>query len=68
LGTENDLLTIGTIDRQDGNKWIPLGESHAWDWQHGCTLQWIPGSANEIIWNDRQDGKYVSHILNVDTR
>jgi hypothetical protein len=66
--TQNDVLTLGMIDLQDGNKWIPLGESRAWGWQQGCMLQWIPGSANEIIWNDLQDGNYVSHIFNVETR
>ena len=30
-------------------------------------LQWIPGPSSEIIWNDRQDGRFVSHILDVKT-
>ncbi|UCF17476.1 MAG: hypothetical protein JSW59_08435, partial [Phycisphaerales bacterium] len=36
----------------------------AWCWQQGCMLQWRPGSKDEIIWNDRQDGRFVCHILN----
>lgn len=28
-------------------------------------LQWLPGSRTEVIWNDRQDDRYVSHILDV---
>src|SRR4030042_2052767 len=28
-------------------------------------LQWRPGSKDEIIFNDRQDGRFVCHILNV---
>ena len=66
--TENDGLVIGMIDLHDNNKWIPLGESHAWGWQQGCMLQWIPNSKEEIIWNDLEDGKFVSHILNVFTK
>lgn len=66
--TNDDLLIIGMIDLQNDNKWIPLGESRAWGWQQGCMLQWIPGSDDEIIWNDIQEGKFVSHILNVKTR
>lgn len=66
--TNDDVLKIGMIDLKDGNKWIELGESRAWGWQQGCMLQWIPGSSNEIVWNDLQDGKFVSHVMNVDTR
>ena len=66
--TENDRLVIGMIDLQKNNKWIPLGESHAWGWQQGCMLQWIPGSKEEIIWNDLENGKYVSRVLNVFTK
>lgn len=28
-------------------------------------LQWRPGGEHEIIWNDREDGHFVAHILNV---
>ncbi|WP_339708616.1 hypothetical protein [uncultured Kriegella sp.] len=66
--TENDGLIIGMIDLHDNNKWIPLGESHAWGWQQGCMLQWIPGSKEEILWNDLEDGKFVTRILNVFTK
>lgn len=66
--TNDDLLIVGLIDLQDNNKWIPLGESRAWGWQQGCMLQWIPKSNSEIIWNDIEDGRFVSHILDIHTR
>jgi hypothetical protein len=56
------------VDLQDGDRWITLGESRAWCWQQGCMLQWLPGSKSEVIWNDRQGGRYVCHILDVTTR
>jgi hypothetical protein len=28
-------------------------------------LQWLPGSRDEVIYNDRVDNRFVSHILNV---
>lgn len=64
----DDKIRIGMIDLQDGDKWIELGESVAWGWQQGCMLQWLPGSKTEVIWNDRQDNRFVSHILDVKTR
>ncbi|NNE75825.1 MAG: hypothetical protein HKN31_01990 [Pricia sp.] len=65
---DSDKLVIGMVDLQNNNRWIPLGESRAWGWQQGCMLQWIPGSEEEIIWNDVQDGQYISRVLNVFTK
>ena len=61
--TPDDFLKVGIIDLQDGARWVELGHSHAWCWQQGCMLQWRPGADAEIIWNDRQDGQFVCHIL-----
>ena len=30
-------------------------------------LQWIPGTASKVIWNDREKDRFVSHILDVKT-
>ena len=70
--TADDVLEIGLIDLQKSKvtpagSWRKLGESRAWGWQQGCMLQWIPGSKTDVIWNDRENGRYVSHIMNVKT-
>ncbi len=64
----DDVIKVGMVDTQNGDEWIELGESSAWGWQQGCMLQWLPASENEIIWNDRQGDRFVSHIMNVATR
>jgi len=64
----DDVIKIGMVDLEDGDKWIELGETHAWCWQQGCMLQWRPGSKTEILWNDRQDDHFVCHILDVKSR
>ena len=65
-----DKGEIGYFDLQKKNKWRKIGETTAWNWQQGCRLQWIPGSSEEIIWNDRsEDGKrLVSRIYNIRTK
>ena len=63
----DDVIKIGMVDLKDNDRWIELGESRAWCWQQGCMLQWLPGSKNQIIWNDRQLDRFVCHILNVFT-
>ncbi len=55
------------IDTADNDRWTDLGESKAWSWQQGCMLQWLPGSSSEIMWNDREGDRFISHILNVKT-
>jgi hypothetical protein len=63
----DDIIKIGMVDLKDSNRWIELGQSSAWCWQQGCMLQWRPASKDEIIWNDRQDDRFVCHILNIHT-
>ncbi|MCC6488656.1 MAG: hypothetical protein IT364_14255 [Candidatus Hydrogenedentes bacterium] len=63
----NDKVRLGMIDTQNGDAWIDIGESRAWSWQQGCMLQWLPGSSNEVIYNDRDGGRYIAVIKNVFT-
>ncbi|MGC4055259.1 MAG: hypothetical protein QM757_41010 [Paludibaculum sp.] len=63
----DDVIQLGVIDTQQGDQWKTLGETRAWNWQQGSMLQWLPGSRDEVIWNDRVDGRFVSKIHNVKT-
>lgn len=64
----DDLLEIGMVDLQDGDRWIPLAETRAWCWQQGCMLQWVPGSRAQIIFNDRIGDRFVAVIMDVHSR
>ena len=63
--TIKDKLSIGIIDLENEFKVKWIGSSNSWGWQQGCMLQWIPGSENEIIWNDREKGKLISRIYSI---
>ena len=65
--TADDVINIGMIDLQDDDRLIELGQSSAWCWQQGCMLQWRPGSKTEVLWNDREDGRFVCRIFDVMT-
>ncbi|MEX0614214.1 MAG: hypothetical protein WD229_18990 [Pirellulales bacterium] len=65
--TPDDSIAIGMVDLHDGDRWIELGRSSAWCWQQGCMLQWIPGSQNEILWNDRDGDHFCCRILNIES-
>src|SRR4051794_3778049 len=68
LPTADDTIDIGMVDTGDHDKWIPLGSSRSWSWHQGSMLQWMPGSRDEVIWNDREGDHFVARIVNVRTR
>jgi hypothetical protein len=62
--TAADEIAVGYVDLSRDDQWTEIGTSHAWNWQQGCMLQWMPGDSPRVIWNDRgSNGDYVSHIL-----
>ena len=62
-----DLIKVGMVDLEDGDRWIELGETRSWCWQQGCMLQWRPGSETEVLWNDREDDQFVCRVLDVES-
>ncbi|MEZ4462814.1 MAG: hypothetical protein R3E66_24420, partial [bacterium] len=63
----SDEVTIGMIDLQNQNQWIPIGKTHAWNWQQGSMLQWRPNST-EVHWNDRDDDRFVTRVYDTKTQ
>jgi len=63
---QNDEACIGLIDTMDGNSWRHLARTHAWCWQQGCMLQWLPSQPDRcIVYNDVVNGNAVSVIRDV---
>jgi len=60
-----DVIELGMVDIEDGDKWLPLANTTAWCWQQGCMLQWLPGSESKIIYNIRTENGYASVIQDV---
>lgn len=55
------------IDTQRNNHVTLLGETHAWNVQQGCMLQWLgPDFHDRVLYNDFRDGRYCSVILKLD--
>ena len=63
--TPDDSIRIGMIDLKDNDQWTELGSSKAWNWQQGSQLQWVPGTESTAIWNDRENDRFVSKMLDV---
>ena len=62
LPTENDPATLGLVD-MDSHEFIPLTETRAWNFQQGCMAHWLSDSL--VIYNDLNNGKFVSVIINI---
>ena len=59
---------IVLIDTENGNKYKKIAETHSWNVQQSCMLQWMgPDYSSRILYNDFRDGKYVSVILSIRT-
>ncbi len=68
LPDENEPATLGLVNLNT-NDFIPLTQTHAWNFQEGCMAHWLGTSPDSlIIFNDLRDGKFVSVILNVYTK
>ena len=64
----DDVLDIGFFDWQKDDKFHPIAETRAWNWQQGCMLQWLgPDHAARIVFNDRRDGCFVSVVLEIES-
>jgi hypothetical protein len=66
--TRDDVVAIGMVDMQDGDRWVPLAETSAWSWQQGTMLQWLPSEPETtIIYNTREDDRFFAVIHNIVT-
>ena len=63
----DDVARIGLVEPGRGT-FEAVAETRAWNWQQGCMLQWLPGTAGQtIIYNDRQEGQFVAVLLDLPT-
>ena len=63
-----EKAVIGMFDLAEENRFIPLAETDAWNWQQGCMLQWFPGKEDTtIIYNDREGDRFISVVLDIES-
>lgn len=64
--TEQDKAILGLIDLHDDNRWIPLDDEIAWNWQMGSNEQWLGSSpADTIIYNVRSGDRAHARIRHI---
>ena len=66
--TPDDTAIVGRIDLAADNQFQPLAVTHAWNWQQGCMLQWLPTEPDRcVVYNDREGERIVSVILDIES-
>ena len=62
-----EAAKVGFVDLNDNYRTHELGQTTTWSWQQGCMLQWLDGNSGQsVIYNDFQNGEYISVIRNLD--
>ncbi|SHG20730.1 hypothetical protein SAMN02745206_03462 [Desulfacinum infernum DSM 9756] len=63
---KNDAAEVGWIPPDGNGRFIPLGETLAWNWQQGCMLRWHPSDPDTLIChNHREGGRFVGLVRNL---
>lgn len=64
--TSQDKVLIGMTDMFSGNRWMPLAETSAWNWQQGAMLRWHPRAERVVMFNDSVVDNFVGVSLGVE--
>lgn len=55
----DDQAVVGVVDLEDGNRFIALARTRAWNFQQGTMLNWLGGADGAVLFNDRREGRFV---------
>ena len=68
LPEANERCTLGLVDTQDGNHFIPVTTTACWNFQEATMFHWLPGEKDTFVFNDMRDGKFVAVVMNWKTK
>jgi len=57
--TADDEAAVAVVDLAEGNRFVPLSRTRAWNFQQGAMLHWLPAARETVLFNDRRDGRFV---------
>ena len=66
LPNPGERCTLGLVDLQDGNRFIPVTTTACWNFQEATMAHWM--NEDEVIFNDVRDGKFKAVIMNWRTK
>lgn len=66
LPEPNERCTLGVVDLQDNNKFIPVTTTACWNFQEAAMAHWIDDDT--FLFNDVRNGKFVTVVMNWKTK
>ena len=66
LPEANERCTLGLVDLEDDNRFIPFTTTACWNFQEAAMAHWM--NDDEIIFNDVRDGKFRAVVMNWRTK
>ncbi len=66
LPEAGERCTLGVVDLQDGNRFIPVTTTACWNFQEAAMAHWLGN--DEFLFNDLRDGRFVTVVLNWRTK
>lgn len=64
--TRRDPAQLQWVDVATGS-YHPIADTRAWCWQQGSRLRWHPVEENVVLYNDVEDGRYVTRSVHLAT-
>ncbi len=66
LPSVHDLARIKVIDTENQGEEKIIADTHAWNFQQGSGLQWVGKEGHLFVFNDFQNGHFVSILYSLD--
>ena len=64
LPEADERVTLGLVDLEDGNRFIPIATTACWNFQEAAMFHWLPWEDGLCAFNDCRDGHFVTVLLN----
>ncbi len=68
LPEAGERCTLGLVDLQNGNTFIPVTTTACWNFQEAAMAHWLPNEKDTFLFNDFRNGRFVTVILNWKTK
>lgn len=69
LSNEQEPATLGVVDLQDHNRFLPLTTTVCWNFQEATMSHWLAWAPNtKFTYNDLVDGKFATVIFDLQTK
>jgi len=66
LPAPGERCTIGVVDLEDGNRFIPVSTTACWNFQEAAMGHWLDNDT--ILFNDVRDGRFVAVVMDWRTK